>query len=45
MKNNPKINYIKMKKSNLKSLDQFVDKHYGKKGTRKRDQLDSGFED
>ncbi|HNB81492.1 MAG TPA: helix-turn-helix transcriptional regulator [Chitinophagaceae bacterium] len=34
-----------MKKSNLKSLDQFVDEHYGKKGTRKRDQLDSGFED
>lgn len=31
-------------KSNLKSLDQFVEEEYGKKGTEKRDRLDVGFE-
>jgi HTH-type transcriptional regulator / antitoxin HipB len=31
------------KKSNLKTLDQFVDEHYGRKGTPKRDKLDSGY--
>ena len=32
------------KKSNLKTLDQFVEEHYGKKGTPKRDKLDKGYE-
>lgn len=32
------------KKSNVKTLDQFVDEHYGKKGTRKRDKLDKDYE-
>lgn len=32
------------KKSNVKTLDQFVDEHYGKKGSRKRDKLDKGYE-
>jgi len=32
-------------KSNLKSLDQFVEEQYGKKGTKKkRDKLEKGFE-
>ena len=30
-------------KSNLKSLDQFVEEQYGKKGTPKRDKLEEGF--
>jgi ribosome-binding protein aMBF1 (putative translation factor) len=33
-----------MKKSKLKSLDQFVDEQYGKRGTKKRDIFDKGFE-
>ncbi|MEY2829815.1 MAG: hypothetical protein RIQ33_1673 [Bacteroidota bacterium] len=33
-----------MKKSNLISLDQFVDEQYGKKGSKKRDSFDTGFE-
>lgn len=32
------------KKNNLKSLDQFVEEHYGKQGTPKRDKLDKGYE-
>jgi HTH-type transcriptional regulator / antitoxin HipB len=32
------------KKSNLKTLDQFVDEQYGEKGTAKRDKLEEGFE-
>lgn len=32
------------KKSNLKSLDQFVDEQYGKKGTPKRDKFERGYE-
>lgn len=32
------------KKNNLKSLDQFVEENYGKKGTPKRDKLDKGYE-
>ncbi len=36
---------MRMKKSNLKSLDQFKDKHYGKVGSEKRDKLESGYED
>ena len=31
-------------KSNMISLDQFKDKHYGKVGTPKRDQLEEGYE-
>ena len=30
--------------SNLKSLDQFVDEQYGKKGTAKRDNFEKGYE-
>ncbi len=30
--------------NNLKSLDQFVDDQYGKKGTSERDKLEKGFE-
>jgi DNA-binding XRE family transcriptional regulator len=29
---------------NLKSLDQFVEQHYGKVGTPKRDNLEEGYE-
>jgi len=32
------------KKNNLKSLDQFVDEQYGKKGTNKRDKFEKGYE-
>ena len=33
------------KKNNLKSLDQFLDEHYGKKGTPKRSKLERGYEE
>lgn len=33
-----------MKKNNQMTLNEFKDKHYGKKGTKKRDELDSGYE-
>lgn len=33
-----------MKTSNKMTLDEFKDKHYGKKGTTKRDELDEGYE-
>jgi HTH-type transcriptional regulator/antitoxin HipB len=33
-----------MKKSNsIKSLDSFIDGHYGKKGTHKREQFEIGY--
>src|SRR5882672_10047251 len=35
---------MKARKSNLTTLDQFKDKHYGKKGTTKRDKLEAGYE-
>ena len=35
---------MKAKKSNILTLDQFKDKHYGKPGTAKRDQLEAGYE-
>ena len=35
---------MKTKKSNLITLDQFKDKHYGKHGTAKRDKLEAGYE-
>ncbi len=33
-----------MKSSNKMTLDEFKDKHYGEKGTRKREELESGYE-
>ncbi|WP_078667160.1 helix-turn-helix domain-containing protein [Chitinophaga eiseniae] len=35
---------MKNKKNNLTTLDQFMDKHYGKRGTPKRDEFDAGYE-
>lgn len=34
----------KAKKGNIKSLSQFKDIHYGKRGTKKREELESGYE-
>lgn len=31
------------KKSNLKSLDQFVDEQYGKQGTARREKFEKGY--
>jgi len=33
-----------MKKDNILSLEQFKDKHYGKRGTAKREELEAGYE-
>jgi ribosome-binding protein aMBF1 (putative translation factor) len=33
-----------MKKNNIVTLEQFKDKHYGLRGTSKREELESGFE-
>jgi len=33
-----------MKRNNIITLDQLKDKHYGRKGTVKRNELESGFE-
>ena len=33
-----------MKKSNLKNLEQFKTEHYGKRGTLKREKLESGYQ-
>ena len=35
---------MKAKKTNLITLDQFKDKHYGKEGSSKRDKLEAGYE-
>ena len=35
---------MKTKKSNIVTLDQFKDKHYGRKGTAKRNKLEVGYE-
>jgi DNA-binding XRE family transcriptional regulator len=35
---------MKTKKSNIITLEQFKDTHYGKRGTKKRDELEAGFE-
>jgi DNA-binding Xre family transcriptional regulator len=35
---------METKKSNVMTLEQFKDKNYGKPGTARRDQLDSGYE-
>jgi HTH-type transcriptional regulator/antitoxin HipB len=32
------------KNKNLKTLDEFIDSHYGKKGTKIRDEFDKDFE-
>ena len=31
-------------KNNIRTLDQFKDIHYGKAGTEKRDELETGYE-
>jgi DNA-binding Xre family transcriptional regulator len=36
---------MKEKKNNLMSLEQFKDKHYGKPGTKNRDELEEGYEE
>lgn len=36
---------MKAKKNNSSTLDQFKEKHYGKRGTKKRDNLESGYQD
>ena len=35
---------MKARKSNTITLDQFKDKHYGKRGTAKREELEAGYE-
>ena len=35
---------MKTKNSNILTLEQFKNKHYGKRGTAKRDQLKAGYE-
>lgn len=34
---------MKIIESNIQTLDQFKDAHYGKLGTKKRDDLESGY--
>jgi ribosome-binding protein aMBF1 (putative translation factor) len=36
--------WMKMKKDNILTLEQFKDKHYGKRGTSERDELEVGYE-
>ena len=35
---------MKTKKNNITTLDDFKEKHYGKRGTKKRDELEAGYE-
>jgi len=35
---------MKAKKSNIKTLAQFKDEHFGKRGTAKREKLEAGYE-
>jgi ribosome-binding protein aMBF1 (putative translation factor) len=35
---------MRKKKNDIMTLDQFKDKHYGKRGTTKRDRLEAGYE-
>ena len=35
---------MKTENNNISTLDQFKDKHYGKIGTAKRNELDAGYE-
>lgn len=34
-----------MKKNNIKTLDQFVEAHYGKRGEPKREKLEKGYQE
>lgn len=36
---------MKMKKTNIMTLDQFKDRHYGKRGSAKREELEGGYGD
>lgn len=33
-----------MKKNNIMTLEEFKEKHYGKRGTKEREELESGYE-
>jgi len=35
---------MKAKNKNIMTLEEFKEKNYGKRGTRKRDELESGYE-
>ena len=35
---------MKTKKTDILTLDQFKDIHYGKRGTKKREELETGYE-
>jgi ribosome-binding protein aMBF1 (putative translation factor) len=35
---------MKMKKNNTLTLEQFKNKHYGKRGTAEREELETGYE-
>ncbi len=35
---------MKVKKGNIMTLDQFKDKHFGKRGIAKREELEAGYE-
>lgn len=35
---------MKTKNDNLTTLDEFKDKHYGKSGTQRRNELEAGYE-
>ena len=35
---------MKMKKNNITTLEQLKNKHYGKRGTAKREELEAGYE-
>jgi len=35
---------MKAKKDNILTLEQFKEKHYGKRGTAERDELEAGYE-
>ena len=35
---------MKAKNKNLMTLDEFKEKHYGKRGTKKREKLEAGYE-
>ena len=36
---------MKLKKNNLKSLNQFVDDQYGKRGAAKREKFEKGYKE
>ncbi|MCO5259767.1 MAG: helix-turn-helix transcriptional regulator [Crocinitomicaceae bacterium] len=36
---------MKLKSKNIISLSEFKDKNYGKRGTKNREELESGYED